>query len=59
MGGYSVGYYFYKWVEVFLVDVFFKFEEEGIFNFVMGEVFLKNILEKGGSEELMELFKKF
>ena len=36
-----------------------KFEEEGIFNPQTGQAFMQNILEKGGSEEPMELFKKF
>jgi len=58
-GGYSAGYYSYKWAEVLSADAFSKFEEEGIFNPATGEAFLKNILEKGGSEEPMELFKKF
>ncbi|WP_217875038.1 oligopeptidase A [Pseudoalteromonas shioyasakiensis] len=58
-GGYSAGYYSYKWAEVLSADAFSKFEEEGIFNQATGEAFLKNILEKGGSEEPMELFKKF
>ncbi|HAU06036.1 MAG TPA: oligopeptidase A [Pseudoalteromonas shioyasakiensis] len=58
-GGYSAGYYSYKWAEVLSADAFSKFEEEGIFNPATGEAFLKNILEKGGSEEPIELFKKF
>ncbi|MBQ4832672.1 oligopeptidase A [Pseudoalteromonas sp. MMG010] len=58
-GGYSAGYYSYKWAEVLSADAFSKFEEEGIFNPETGQAFLQNILEKGGSEEPMELFKKF
>ncbi|WP_166378408.1 oligopeptidase A [Pseudoalteromonas sp. Z9A4] len=58
-GGYSAGYYSYKWAEVLSADAYSKFEEEGIFNAATGQAFLKNILEKGGSEEPMELFKKF
>ena len=58
-GGYSAGYYSYKWAEVLSADAFSKFEEDGIFNAETGKAFLENILEKGGSEEPMELFKKF
>ena len=58
-GGYSAGYYSYKWAEVLSADAFSKFEEEGIFNAETGQAFMQNILEKGGSEEPMELFKKF
>ena len=58
-GGYSAGYYSYKWAEVLSADAFSRFEEEGIFNAATGQAFLNNILEKGGSEEPMELFKAF
>jgi oligopeptidase A len=58
-GGYSAGYYSYKWAEVLSADAFSKFEEEGIFNPETGQAFLQNILEMGGSEEPMVLFKKF
>jgi len=58
-GGYSAGYYSYKWAEVLSADAFSLFEQEGIFNQATGESFLNNILEKGGSEEPSELFKKF
>ena len=58
-GGYSAGYYSYKWAEVLSADAFGLFEEEGIFNEEMGQSFLTNILEKGGSEEPSELFQKF
>ncbi|CAH8241560.1 oligopeptidase A [Vibrio aestuarianus] len=58
-GGYSAGYYSYLWAEVLSADAFSRFEEEGIFNKEMGNSFLKNILEMGGSEEPMELFKRF
>jgi len=58
-GGYSAGYYSYKWAEVLSADAFGLFEEEGIFNEQMGQSFLTNILEKGGSEEPSELFQKF
>jgi oligopeptidase A len=58
-GGYSAGYYSYLWAEVLSADAFSRFEEEGIFNRETGQSFLNNILEMGGSEEPMELFKRF
>ncbi len=58
-GGYSAGYYSYLWAEVLSSDAFSRFEEEGIFNQQTGQSFLHNILEMGGSEEPMELFKRF
>jgi oligopeptidase A len=58
-GGYSAGYYSYKWAEVLSSDAFSKFEEEGIFNSATGLHFLENILERGGSEKAMALFEKF
>ena len=58
-GGYEAGYYSYKWAEVLSADAFSKFEQEGIFNRETGKNFLENILQKGGSEKAMDLFKKF
>ncbi|CAM4082327.1 oligopeptidase A [Vibrio neonatus] len=58
-GGYSAGYYSYLWAEVLSSDAYSRFEEEGIFNTETGQSFLNNILEMGGSEEPMELFKRF
>ncbi|MGQ8365031.1 oligopeptidase A [Glaciecola sp. 1036] len=58
-GGYAAGYYSYKWAEVLSSDAFARFEEEGIFNPQTGADFLHHILEKGGSQEPMDLFKAF
>jgi oligopeptidase A len=58
-GGYAAGYYSYKWAEVLSSDAFSLFEEKGIFNSETGNAFLTNILEKGGSEDAMDLFVKF
>ncbi|WP_105167458.1 oligopeptidase A [Pseudoalteromonas sp. T1lg23B] len=58
-GGYSAGYYSYKWAEVLSADAFSKFEEDGIFNAQTGRSFMENILEKGGSEAPMVLFTRF
>jgi oligopeptidase A len=58
-GGYAAGYYSYKWAEVLSSDAFSLFEEKGIFDPETGNAFLTNILEKGGSEEAMDLFVKF
>lgn len=58
-GGYAAGYYSYKWAEVLSSDAFSLFEEKGIFDQETGQAFLTNILEKGGSENAMELFINF
>ncbi len=58
-GGYAAGYYSYKWAEVLSADAFAKFLEDGIFNRQTGEKFLSTILEKGGSEDAMDLFVAF
>lgn len=58
-GGYAAGYYSYKWAEVLSSDAFSLFEEKGIFNQEAGKAFLSNILERGGSQDAMELFVKF
>lgn len=58
-GGYSAGYYSYKWAEVLSADAFSLFEENGIFDSETGDAFLECVLEQGGTKEPMELFKKF
>ncbi len=58
-GGYAAGYYSYKWAEVLSADAFSKFEEKGIFDRETGNQFLTNILETGGSESAIDLFKRF
>lgn len=58
-GGYAAGYYGYKWAEVLDADAFSLFKEKGIFNREIAESFRKNILEKGGTEDPMELYKRF
>lgn len=58
-GGYAAGYYSYKWAEVLSSDAFTQFEKNGIFDQKTGQRFLETILEKGGSEEPMDLFVAF
>jgi peptidyl-dipeptidase Dcp len=58
-GGYSSGYYSYIWAAVLDADAFEAFEEKGLFDPATALSFRKNILEKGGSEDPMELYKRF
>jgi peptidyl-dipeptidase Dcp len=58
-GGYSAGYYSYKWAEVLDADAFELFQTSGIFNREIANKFREFILEKGGTEHPMELYKKF
>ena len=58
-GGYAAGYYSYKWAEVLDADAFALFKERGIFDKETATSFRKNILEKGGTEPPMELYKRF
>jgi peptidyl-dipeptidase Dcp len=58
-GGYAAGYYGYKWAEVLDADAFSVFREKGLFNKEVAASFRKNILEKGGSEHPMVLYKRF
>ena len=58
-GGYSAGYYSYKWAEVLDADAFSLFKEKGIFNTETAQSFRGNILSKGGTEHPMTLYKRF
>ena len=58
-GGYSAGYYSYKWAEVLDADAFEYFKEQGIFNKKIASKFKNNILSKGGTEDPMDLYIKF
>jgi len=58
-GGYSSGYYSYKWAEVLDADAFELFQERGIFDRVTGKAFEEHVLSKGGTEHPMELYKNF
>ena len=58
-GGYAAGYYSYKWAEVLSADAFSRFEEQGIFDSATGRAFLSAILEQGGSDKAINLFKQF
>lgn len=58
-GGYSSGYYSYKWAEVLDADAFDYFKQEGIFSKEVAKKFKDNILSKGGTEHPMKLYKQF
>ena len=58
-GGYSAGYYSYLWAEVLDKDAYELFKQKGIFDTETSMSFRRNILEKGGSEEPMELYRRF
>ncbi len=58
-GGYSAGYYSYKWAEVLDADAFEFFKERGLFDKETARKFKENILARGGTEHPMELYKKF
>ena len=58
-GGYSSGYYSYKWAEVLDADAFAYFQEKGIFNKEVATKFKENVLSKGGTDHPMNLYKKF
>ena len=58
-GGYSSGYYSYKWAEVLDADAFAYFKEEGIFNKEVATKFKDHVLSQGGTENPMVLYKRF
>ncbi|UAB79894.1 M3 family metallopeptidase [Marixanthomonas sp. SCSIO 43207] len=58
-GGYSAGYYSYKWAEVLDADAFAYFKQEGIFNKTVADKFKNYILSQGGTEDPMELYIRF
>ena len=58
-GGYAAGYYGYKWAEVLDADAFSMFIQNGIFDRTTATSFRENILEKGGTEDPMTLYKRF
>ena len=58
-GGYSAGYYSYKWAEVLEADAFSLFKEKGIFNTEVSHSFRENILSKGGAEDEAVIYRNF
>ncbi len=58
-GGYSAGYYSYKWAEVLDADAFSYFKEAGIFNPEVAGKFKDFVLSQGGTQDPMELYIKF
>ncbi len=58
-GGYSSGYYSYKWAEVLDADAFAYFKKKGIFNKEVASKFKEHVLSKGGTENPMVLYKRF
>ena len=58
-GGYSAGYYAYIWAEVLDADAFEEFKKKGLFDQSTAQSFRQNILEKGGTEDPMELYQRF
>ena len=58
-GGYAAGYYSYKWSEVLDADAYSVFKKNGIFDKATAKSFRDNILSKGGTEDPVELYKRF
>ena len=58
-GGYSAGYYSYKWAEVLEADAFSLFKEKGIFNQEVAKSFRENVLSRGASDDASVLYRNF
>jgi len=58
-GGYAAGYYSYKWAEVLAADAFAAFEEAGVFDQATAQRFRTEILEVGGSRDIMQAYVAF
>jgi len=58
-GGYAAGYYSYIWSEVLDSDAFQAFKEKGLFDKATAAAFRKEILERGGTGDAMEMYKRF
>ncbi|TGN19250.1 M3 family metallopeptidase [Leptospira idonii] len=58
-GGYAAGYYSYKWAELLSANAYYSFVDKGVFDLQLAEHFRKTVLEKGGSENAMKLFRDF
>jgi len=58
-GGYAAGYYGYLWSEVLSADAYNRFEQEGVFNATVGRAFLQHVLETGGVEDPLDVFRAF